>query len=65
MAPMAMFISQETFDDVVKENMEDFGMEKQAALEDALQQFQSQGQTFKESCPILDGRKPSFVASYH
>ncbi|CAN0352096.1 unnamed protein product [Ascophyllum nodosum] len=40
---MAMFISQETFDDVVKENMEDFGMEKQAALEDALQQFQSQG----------------------
>lgn len=42
-----MSISQETFDDVVKENMEDFGLDRQAALDEAVQQFKSQGQRCK------------------
>lgn len=36
-------ISQETFNDVVKENMEDFDMELEEAIEDAKKQFMSQG----------------------
>lgn len=38
-----MSITQKTFDEVVKENMEDFGMDKEAAAEDAVVQFKSQG----------------------
>lgn len=40
---MAKFITQETFDEVVKENIEDFGMDKEAAVADAIAQFKSQG----------------------
>lgn len=40
---MAMFITQDTFDEVVKENMEDFGMDRQSAAEDAIGQFKAQG----------------------
>ena len=36
-------ISQETFDDVVRENIEDFEMEKAEALAEAINQFKSQG----------------------
>lgn len=36
-------ISQETFDDVVRENVEDFEMEKAEALAEAISQFKSQG----------------------
>ena len=36
-------ISQETFDSVVKENIDDFGMEPDEAVADAVQQFISQG----------------------
>ena len=36
-------ISQETFDDVVRENIEDFEMEKDEALTEAINQFKSQG----------------------
>ena len=36
-------ISQETFDSVVQENVEDFGMSKDAALSDAIEQFKMQG----------------------
>lgn len=39
---MAKQISQETFDDVVRENMEDFEMTAEEAVADAVQQFQSQ-----------------------
>lgn len=39
---MAKRISQETFDDVVKENMSEFGMNAQEAIDDAVQQFESQ-----------------------
>lgn len=41
-APRAQ-ISQETFDEVVKENMEDFDMDLAEATHDAVQQFESQG----------------------
>lgn len=43
-----MSISQETFDEVVKENMEEFGLDRQAALDEAVQQFTSQGQRRKK-----------------
>jgi len=36
-------ISQETFDSVVKENIDDFGMDPDEAVADAVQQFISQG----------------------
>ena len=37
------YISQETFDAVVRENEEDFGLERSAAILDAISQFKSQG----------------------
>lgn len=37
------WITQETFDAVVKENIDDFEMDLDEAVEDAKQQFQSQG----------------------
>lgn len=40
---MAMYITQDTFDEVVKENMEDFGMDRTSAAEDAVGQFKAQG----------------------
>lgn len=39
---MAKQISQETFDAVVKENMSEFEMEAEEALNDAIQQFEAQ-----------------------
>ena len=39
---MAKIITQETFDAVVKENVDDFEMEVEEALEDAVKQFQTQ-----------------------
>lgn len=36
-------ITQETFDAVVRENKEEFGMEPDEALSDAVEQFESQG----------------------
>ncbi len=39
---MAKQISQETFDAVVKENIEEFDMEAEEALNDAIQQFEAQ-----------------------
>lgn len=40
---MARKITQETFDDVVRENMEDFDMDSAEALADAISQFNKQG----------------------
>jgi len=40
---MVKVISQETFDAVVKENVEDFGMEMAEAVKDAKEQFEKQG----------------------
>ena len=39
---MAKQISQETFDAVVRENMEEFEMEAGEALNEAVQQFEAQ-----------------------
>lgn len=36
-------ISQETFDAVVRENMEEFEMDLHEAVQDALEQFKTQG----------------------
>lgn len=36
-------ISQETFDEAVKENMDEFGLSREEAIKDALEQFESQG----------------------
>ena len=41
---MAKQISQETFDAAVKENIDEFEMEAEEALNDAVQQFASAGQ---------------------
>lgn len=40
---MAKRISQETFDEAVKENMEEFEMASGEAIKDAIKQFQGQG----------------------
>lgn len=40
---MARRISQQTFDDVVKENIEEFEMEKDEAIKEAIAQFRKQG----------------------
>ena len=40
---MVKVITQETFDSVVKENVEEFGMEMAEAVKDAKEQFEKQG----------------------
>lgn len=39
---MVRVVSQETFDEVVKENMEEFDMSPEEAVQDAVQQFEAQ-----------------------
>ena len=39
---MVRVITQETFDSVVKENIKDFDMEKEEAIKEAKEQFESQ-----------------------
>jgi len=39
---MAKQVTQETFDDVVKENVQEFEMTVEDAMNDAVQQFESQ-----------------------
>ena len=43
---MAKVISQQTFDEVVRENMEEFDMSVDEALAEAVQQFESQVSTY-------------------
>lgn len=48
-------ISQETFDDAVHENMDDFGMSRQDAVKDAIEQFEMQvrlGDNIRMSIPL-------------
>ncbi|KAB0804035.1 hypothetical protein PPYR_01005 [Photinus pyralis] len=40
---MVLVINQQTFDDAVKENISEFGMEIQEAINDAVKQFEAQG----------------------
>ena len=42
LAIMVRVISQETFDSVVKENIDDFGLEREEAIKEAISQFESQ-----------------------
>jgi len=37
-------ITQDTFDETVRENMEEFDMEREEAVKDAIKQLTSQGQ---------------------
>lgn len=39
---MAKAISQDTFNEVVKENVEDFEMTEEEAIDDAVKQFEAQ-----------------------
>lgn len=39
---MVLVITQETFDEAVKENINEFGMSTEEAVEDAVKQFESQ-----------------------
>lgn len=57
-----MRISQDAFDSVVKENMDDFGMELDEALEDAIKTFQMQGVDLKGV--ITDGSGSASIASH-
>ena len=41
-------ITQETFDAAVKENMEEFEMDPDEALREAVEQFESQGNTARK-----------------
>lgn len=45
---MARVISQATFDEVVKENMEEFEMTREEAVEEAKTQFQAQVRKYLE-----------------
>ena len=50
-------ISQETFDSVVQENIEDFEMEPEEALKDAIEQFHSQGVNLSNIIKVLDTQR--------
>jgi len=43
MKHMSAAVSQNTFDEVVKENMEEFEMSREEAIEDAIEQLKKQG----------------------
>lgn len=42
---MVRVITQQTYDDVVQENIDDFDMAPEEAIEDAMKQFQAQVNT--------------------
>lgn len=52
-APAKKRISQVTFDETVRENMEEFELEREEAVKDALQQFTSQGVDLGNICVAL------------
>lgn len=47
---MVRVISQETYDEVVNENMEQFSMTPEEAIEDAVKQFEAQVLKFVYFC---------------
>lgn len=51
-------ISQETFDEVVKENVEDLEMDPEEALADAIQQFETQGVNLSNIVKRMPGAAP-------
>ena len=56
---MVRVISQETFDAVVKENMEEFDMSREEAVQEAVEQFQSQVNLASHANTGFCRRKPS------
>lgn len=44
---MARVITQQTFDNAVKENIEEFSMSTEEAVQDAIKQFESQVLAFR------------------
>ncbi|KAJ0406396.1 hypothetical protein P43SY_007004 [Pythium insidiosum] len=56
-------ISQETFDEVVKENMEEFDMSPEEALEDAIAQLESQGVDLSNIVKIVGDSRGSDAAA--
>lgn len=47
-------ITQETFDAAVRENMEEFEMDPDEALREAVEQFESQGNSEKGQWLVVD-----------
>jgi hypothetical protein len=47
-APAKKKITQETFDDVVRENVDEFDMSREDAIADAITQFETQGVDLSE-----------------
>ena len=55
-------ITQDTFDAVVKENIEEFEMSPEEALNDAVEQFKSQGvYLFLDEPKITQSRSPQLI----
>ena len=59
---MVRVISQETFDGVVKENMEEFDMSREDAIKEAIEQFQSQVQQLQIFIPASAWTNSSITA---
>uniref|UniRef100_A0A1B6K2F1 Armadillo repeat-containing protein 6 n=2 Tax=Homalodisca liturata TaxID=320908 RepID=A0A1B6K2F1_9HEMI len=58
---MVRVINQQTFDDVVKENMEEFGMAVDEAIKEAVEQFEAQGVNLSnivKSVAMAQGKDP-------
>ncbi len=64
MGPKKVQISQEAFNAVVKENVEEFDMELAEALEDAIKTFQMQGADLSGSNSLLHNKHLSFFFSH-
>ncbi|XP_054278086.1 armadillo repeat-containing protein 6 homolog [Macrosteles quadrilineatus] len=61
---MVRVINQQTFDDVVKENMEEFGMSVEEAIEEAVQQFEAQGVNLSgiiKTVEMAEGKDPLII----
>ncbi len=54
---MVRVISQETFDAVVKENVQDLDMTREEAVKDAKEQFEAQGVNLSNIVVSEDGQK--------
>jgi hypothetical protein len=67
MAVKAKRITQETFDDAVRENMDDFDMERKEAIADAISQFEMQGidlsNIVTSTSNLNDGENPLVAAA--
>lgn len=58
---MAKVITQATFDDVVKENMVEFEMSAEEAVNDTVEQFQSQVRQKKSNLDTYINRVAGYV----